>query len=372
VLCFVALQAYPVLLGIPGSHGGAEVQQVLLARALVERGHRVSLVSFEHGGPADMTRDGIRVVSVLKWSWGFPGTRFFPRVWQLWRAMERAGGAVYLYQCASPLIGIVAAFCRTRRRKFIFQTASVNDVDGGYPRRANPRDRWLYRLGIRWADGIIVQAEEHRRLLAERCGRDSFVIMNGHPLPPRPAGPGPGRFVLWVGMVRAVKGPRRFFELARLLPDTRFVLVGGNDIEPDYMASVEREAATIPNVELRGFQPRSKVLEILGEALCLVNTSDHEGFPNTFIEAWSVGVPVISLRNDPDGVVRRRGLGEVAESLPEMAEGIVRMAGSPELRAQLFERCRSYCESEHDIARVIEKYEDAFRAVTNPAAARRE
>lgn len=362
-VCFVALQAYPVLLGVPGSHGGAEVQQTFLARALAARGFPVSVVSFEHGGPPELVHEGIRVISVLGWSRGIPGTRFLPRARRLWEALERADAPLYLHQCPGPLVGVIAAFCRRRGRKFIFQTASVDDVNGGYLRRANLRDRWLYRRGLRQADGVIVQTEEHRRLLQDLAGRDAFVIRNGHPLPPRPSGPGAGRFALWVGMVRRVKGPERFLELARLLPQTRFVLVGDNDLEPDYMDGIRRQAARHPNVEMRGFQPRERVMAMLREAVCLVNTSDHEGFPNTFIEAWSAGVPVISLRNDPDGLIRHRGLGAVAESLEEAAALIEDLARSPEERARLFAVCRDYCEEEHDIERLIVRYERAFEAV---------
>lgn len=362
-ICLVALQAYPMLMGVPGSHGGAEVQQTLLAHALAARGYPVTVVSLVHGGPSDLVHDGIRMLTSFSLSGGVPGTRFLPRARKLWRALAKADGALYLHQCAGPLAGLIAAFCRRRGRKFIFQTASVDDVDGGYLRRANPRDRWLYRLGVRWADEVIVQTEEHRHHLRERFGRGGVVIPNGHSLPPRPRAPGAGRDVLWVGMVRAVKGPERFLELARLVPDRRCVLIGGNDLDPAYADGIRRAAADLPNVEMAGFQPREKVLAALENALCLVNTSDHEGFPNTFIEAWAMGVPVISLRNDPDGRIRGRSLGEVVETIPEMARAVEALGRSPDRRRDLFERCRDYCESEHDIDRVIARYEGLFRVV---------
>ena len=38
-----------------------------------------------------------------------------------------------------------------------------------------------------------------------------------------------------------------------------------------------------------------------------------EGFPNIFIEAWACGVPVLSLHVDPGGVIKKEGLGEIAD-----------------------------------------------------------
>jgi glycosyltransferase involved in cell wall biosynthesis len=362
-LCFVALHAHPVLLGTGGTHGGAEVQQTLLARALAARSYRVSVICLDHGGPRDLVHDGIRVITCYRRTAGIPGTRFLPRAIALWRAMDRARADVYLHQCAGPIVGLIAAFTRARGKRFVFQTASAGDVDGDYLRCANPRDRWLYGWGVRRADAVIVQAEEHRSELRGRFGREGTVIVNGHPLPPRPARMGEGRFVLWVGMVRPVKGPERFLELAALLPQTRFVLIGGNDMDPGYVERLRAGAAALPNVEMWGPRSRDEVLAVLPEALCLVNTSDHEGFPNTFIEAWSMGVPVVSLRNDPDGRIARFGLGYVAESLEEMAHRIAAMEESDVGRRALCARCRDYVEAEHDLDKIVLRYEGVFRSV---------
>jgi hypothetical protein len=44
-----------------------------------------------------------------------------------------------------------------------------------------------------------------------------------------------------------------------------------------------------------------------------INTSKYEGFPNTFLQAWRRGIPVISSV-DPDDVIQSKKLGRVVHS----------------------------------------------------------
>jgi glycosyltransferase involved in cell wall biosynthesis len=56
-----------------------------------------------------------------------------------------------------------------------------------------------------------------------------------------------------------------------------------------------------------------------------VNTSLYEGFPNTFIQSWLRGVPVLSLTVNPDGVLDGETLGVHAGSPQRLAEQMRRL-----------------------------------------------
>ena len=105
--------------------------------------------------------------------------------------------------------------------------------------------------------------------------------------------------------------------------------------------------------ELIGFEPmksesKSEILPFVSQAVALLNTSHLEGFPMTFLEAWSVGTPVITTKNaNPNNLIIKHNLGLVAETysdLPYMIKQIIDSEPNEELRF----RCREYVEKNHD------------------------
>ena len=65
----------------------------------------------------------------------------------------------------------------------------------------------------------------------------------------------------------------------------------------------------LSNVKYCGQVTPDKDLQVIANAAILLSTSDQEGFPNTFLEAWSAGTPVVSLKIDPDRIIEQMGLG---------------------------------------------------------------
>jgi glycosyltransferase involved in cell wall biosynthesis len=116
----------------------------------------------------------------------------------------------------------------------------------------------------------------------------------------------------------------------------------------------------VPNLDFFGSADRLQLRELYLSAMALCCTSHYEGFPNTFIEAWSLGLPVLSTV-DPDGVIARHNLGAHVSGLNELRDRVQELAGSPGNRDAIAENARAYFQSNHQLDVAMERFERLFR-----------
>jgi len=361
-VCFVAPHAWPVLSADSriAQVGGAEVQQSVLARLLAARGHRVSMICLDYGQPDRSVIDGVTVHKAFAPEAGAPVLRFVhPRLTSMWRAMREVDADIYYCRSASMWVGLLAEFCRRYGRRSIYAAASDADFvprQGGQIRYA--RDRWLYRRGLARVDRIVAQNEVQRATCRATYGRDAVVIPSCYqPLMSPRAAIASRDCVLWVASVRPGKRPELFLELAARLPHRRFVMVGGPGQGEGDAALFERTrqaAGRLGNVEFTGFLPLAEVEKRLATARVLVNTSDYEGMPNTFLQAWAHGVPTLATVDAGTPVHRQfRDL--------EAAAGEIEALFCDPVRWQRASRsCREHFERNHSGAETLVRYGRLF------------
>jgi glycosyltransferase involved in cell wall biosynthesis len=79
-----------------------------------------------------------------------------------------------------------------------------------------------------------------------------------------------------------------------------------------WQSKLENEIDRLPNLTYLGPLQVEQVNQILTSTDLLVNTSQYEGFSNTFIQAWFRRVPVLSLNCDPENLLSSNKLGVFA------------------------------------------------------------
>jgi hypothetical protein len=88
-------------------------------------------------------------------------------------------------------------------------------------------------------------------------------------------------------------------------------------------AQLHERMKHLKNLQYLGELPIERVNEELARSDIFVNTSSLEGFPNTFIQAWLRGTPVVSCFVDPDACLSQGRAGIVAGS-PERLVSVIR------------------------------------------------
>jgi glycosyltransferase involved in cell wall biosynthesis len=360
-ICFLGLENLAVLAPEYRHHNiaGEGVQQTLLARALVRRGHAVRMVTWDHGQPDGAEWEGIRVFKAYAPQAGLPVLRFFHPRWSgLWSALARADAEIYYTSCAGMHVGLLALFCARHGRRFVFRSASDTDCDPERLLVRYRRDRWLYSFGLQHADEILVQSMAQAQSLVRHYGLPGTIA--GMLVEPGQAAGARDIDVLWVSNIRQVKRPDRLLELAGKLPQLRFHLVGGPlPGEEALYREVEQAVAALPNITFHGRVAYLEAAALYSRARVFLNTSDVEGFPNSYLQAWIHGVPVATLI-DPDGVIGREGLGIAAQDIDGLEAALRRLLDDAGAWQAASARCLAYMAREHGEDKVLAPYLEAF------------
>jgi glycosyltransferase involved in cell wall biosynthesis len=279
----------------------------------------------------------------------------------LYRELRRIDPSLIYQRVACAYTGICAAYARRRSIPLVWHVAHDTDVtpqvlDPGRNLVRVRLEKSAVNFGARHAERIIVQTRTQAELLRKNFARTAdAIIPNFHP----PAGEtidksGPVT-VVWIANLKLWKRPEVFVRLARCFsanPEIRFLMVGApapQSAKLQWQEHLLRDIAASTNLQYLGHKSQSEVNELLGLAHIFVNTSTHEGFPNTFIQAWLRDVAVVSFGVDPDQVLERKQVGISAQSESGLAEAVRLLIENPELRAAFVERGRDHAVAYHSL-----------------------
>jgi glycosyltransferase involved in cell wall biosynthesis len=342
--------------------GGGELQIALLAKALIKGGHEVVVIDYET--PEDfITEDGIRVLKVTKWNDGIPVFRTFThRLPQLYKSLihQRAD----IYYCRIREFRHIIAYRAARKvgAKFILGLASDLDIMSFGMRVKNiyiPNFSfgnffWWFFSGIlaevvypfllRKSDIIFAQHEGQRKILQKK-GLKSVLFPNLIELPPLTVSTNNNNnYFIYVGSLDKRKGFTEFFKIVRKTPNHSFKVIG----EPRDKTGFKyfEELKSFKNVRLFGRLSHPDTMCQIETSKALISTSWMEGFPNVFIEAWSFGIPVLSLFVDPGDTIKTKELGVAANgNMNKLIEVMNNIKPTPEFE----KRAKAYVENSHNL-----------------------
>lgn len=311
--------------------GGAELQVALMARELVQRGHEVVLVSGDHGQPDNRVLQGVR--SRLGGKFHTGGAKdlagAFPIVHRI--IQEERPDWTFVYGWTTWLF-----FLLLQRKlgltRLGFTCMLDTEINGEF-RRENPVRGALFDFGMRQSD-VRYAITDYQLAEFERRGMPCILY---RPLVlPRPSPRSAPKDIdfLWIARCHPIKRPHIFLDLVEKNPGARCVMISPKE-DAELWATVHERAQRLPNLEFRERVPYHSVQDFYDRAQIFVNTSEFEGFANSYIQAGQGEAAILALSVNSDGVLTRFNAGLCAddnqEKFFEMAAGL--LGNAEQLRA---------------------------------------
>jgi len=301
---------------------------------------------------------------------GIPVLRFFYYTLpNFLKAIKRYNPDIIIQDGATYLTFMGALASKILGKTFVYRIGSDRDVDDRIKKNMGKRAQVIYSIALRSTDIFVCQNEYQYKALKEKFPKKKIVIidppfdmkkdlitMNGNHR----------SYIAWMGNFRYEKNIAALVPIARFLPDINFKITGkptGN-IDKVSLNALE-ELKILRNVEFVGYIKKSDILPFVSNAIALLNTSHLEGFPMTFLEAWTAGTPVITTRNaNPNNLITKYNLGIVADSydnLPDVIKKIIDSEPNKDLRI----RCREYVEKHHAPKTLVRKLIETVTGMTS-------
>lgn len=337
--------------------GGAELQLKYLSEYLLSKGHEVHFV-FPNRNNKVVAPNGV-VQHPLKYT-KIPGT--FGKTWfsyknRLETIIKKINPDVLITRTNSSWAGITANYGLQNNIKHVHFVASDKDVQLlqlkiPFTKPFNAIEKkWTKKL-YEGNTAFIVQNKFQQEQLLQQFKLTSTLLSQGTPISDVSLiqkETSPIR-IIWIANFKEIKRPEKFIALAdafKTNTNVLFEMVGGYT-EATY-ANMLDKVKDNQNFIYHGKCSNEKVNTLLNKAHILVNTSDFEGFSNTFVQAWMRKVVVISMNSNPGNILTTQQIGFCTQNISNTIKQIELLVSMPEQIKTLGEKARSYALQHHAI-----------------------
>jgi glycosyltransferase involved in cell wall biosynthesis len=279
----------------------------------------------------------------------------------LYRALVKINPDIIYQNIGTSYVGIVALYANNNNKKFILHIASDSDIKP-YNKKANIRnierqlDKLIFEFGLKRADNVIAQTEYQQNILKKTYNlKNTFIVKNFQNTTEEPKEKYKNITVLWVANFKPLKQPEIFINLAndfyKIDKSINFIMIGAPARWiPKWQQMLQNKIDKADNLEYIGVKSVGEVDNLLGKSHILINTSEYEGFSNTFIQAWFKNVPVISLNCDPDGILGKHNVGIYCDgSYDRLISSLKELSLDRGCLEAFSKNARTYAEKHHSI-----------------------
>ncbi|HEY1871354.1 MAG TPA: glycosyltransferase [Chitinophagaceae bacterium] len=347
--------------------GGGELQVCLLATALALKGHEVVIID-PSSAESFVTDEGVKVINMPRWNKGVKGLRLFSyRIPTLWKTLVRENADYYYVRMRVYLHLIPYLAAKKIKGKFIVGLA--HDLDAlsfatkfkyEYKPKFNlfkfvtlviPNDL-VFKYLLKRSDYITLQhagQELNENSIRGKAGVFPNIFDNKNlPVVQHPS----KDYFIHVGTLTILKGAGNLYELIKSLDKKNTIIIVGKPKDKK-SEKIYEQLGKMENVILKGSVEHKETIRLIANAKALISTSNSEGFPNIFLEAWATGVPVISLKVNPGNVINKYGLGICCDGDLELMKDCIE---KNETRFIDKEKLKSYVFEFHDFSTAADRF----------------
>ncbi|GAB3662485.1 hypothetical protein GCM10028791_37550 [Echinicola sediminis] len=308
--------------------GGAAVQSYGWTRGLSENGHDVYIMTnLDIKGQLKEEAYELNLIPFFEESKGIRWLRWlYYRLPFMYRKIK-VTRPDYVYQSVPGwtclLVGMI---CKKLNIKYILRISNDFFLDDRFHHFNSKAHAYFMKKGIQLTDYILCQNDYQYSMIQKKFPEKSiFKISN--PILFQSNGTKPyaleeRKYIAWLGIFQYQKNLKLLYEIASKLPDEEFWVAGKESSTLDDNTRLYlKKLKVLPNVTFKGFISRKEVPTFLKNAKYLLNTSHYEGFSNTFLEAMTVGTPILTTEKvNPDGIIDSNQLGIVYRNSLHLAK----------------------------------------------------
>lgn len=335
-----------------GNAYGIAVQLFFWAQTFANHGWQVTTFTPHKS----FIKEGIRFKHTSRWGKLEIVHEWLSILWNLIASRPQ----IVLHRGADRVAYPLAVLSKICNVQFVQFGASDTDFEPGKELIAGgDHNRKLWQKSLKVAEYVVTQNAYQQYSLKQHTGKESLLLSN---IWRKPDSNGAKQShttdVVWVANLRRLKRVEWILNTAKAMPHLQFTIIGGpSGNEKEYYHTIEKEAKTIPNLHFLGKRTFQEANAIVANSRLLCCTSEFEGFPNTFLQAWACDVPVVSTVN-PNNCITEFCLGRVISDVSQLRFAIDELLNSDELYAQCQQNIRDYFAQHHDADRAYQNVLD--------------
>lgn len=321
--------------------GGIAVQMYFWAQIFAEQ--KWDVYSFAAHHKKSFIREGITFLPKRN----IKHLNIMSEWWHAFLFISKIKPDIIIYRGANRELFPLATMCKVHSIKLLFFSASDVNFEPGKELVGNELNRKLYQRAIKNCDFFVVQNKHQQETLYQNYGKNCLLHYNiwgkvktltNEALPTSDA--------VWIANFRRLKRVEWILNAAEKLPNYKFVIAGGSADDSQYYEDMRMLATSLNNVDFLGSKSFFLSTKLVACSKVLLCTSTFEGFPNTFLQAWSNGLPVISTV-DPSGIISEYKLGEIVHTEEELEAALHRILDNKEYYQKLQHNVCNFFKENH-------------------------